>query len=644
MRLLLVGYGVAISIYGVFYFDQHVPPNSQIAIESGRQSLIQNSIAVLNQGGPPLLASPIPWREAKKHLPGPVYQANYGDDPGIYLYLPELGHLTGDDSAASLLRWFFIGSMALVLLTYPLVFYLLFDSIAMGVVAPLALLVRFHFLWNTDIFWVPAWAVLLCIPPILAVARLRWRPRLSIGVLFAATVVGSYANSIRSGAGTPIAVTAVIVALLRERGLIRRLLATVAVIIGYLSVNTLALAAVRAYRDHVAHLDVNRADLPASHPFWHPAYLGLGYLPNKWGIRWSDSVGLAAARRVDPNVVYLTPHYEHILRHLYFSILRTDPGYVARVYSTKIAVCVHAAASHFWPALVVLPFCLVLGEYRSDMRRNLLLMTPSLLATLAPAVMTIPSLYQMSWLGAVGLVALLVLGWAVTYSRECLRAWARRAEAQRTQGAGGWLAYIRAAWPGRARIPTRSILVALGGVALFAGIAAAASAQVAATADAVFDQYGATPLTPLPLPEATVLERWSFAGGIPSAWQLQPGAQSQAYPEATTIATTTGRYDYEVTGPALTLGRGSYMLAISGEPVSCGLGVAVVDVTNLTWIASGNFFYDEGDYTRNTMALPFTLMGKTLVRPILTNWERTDRSCVWSLKAVSLSREPRAAT
>ena len=64
---------------------------------------------------------------------------------------------------------------------------------------------------------------------------------------------------------------------------------------------------------------------PYSHGIWHSAYLGLGYLENKWGIEWNDKVGFDHARRYDPTALYPNPKHYTVMRKLYFKYLREEP-------------------------------------------------------------------------------------------------------------------------------------------------------------------------------------------------------------------------------------------------------------------------------------------------------------------------------
>ena len=65
-------------------------------------------------------------------------------------------------------------------------------------------------------------------------------------------------------------------------------------------------------------------------------YLGLGYLPNSYGIKWIDTVAFNAVERERPGTDVPLPRVRaDPVRHLYLDILRDDPAFVARTYGVK---------------------------------------------------------------------------------------------------------------------------------------------------------------------------------------------------------------------------------------------------------------------------------------------------------------------
>lgn len=75
------------------------------------------------------------------------------------------------------------------------------------------------------------------------------------------------------------------------------------------------------------------------HVVAHSVVLGVSLpqneLSNAEGIRWSDTVGLDLARRVDPNVSYLGPTYESALTTYYWGLWRRHPRQMLGIYLTK---------------------------------------------------------------------------------------------------------------------------------------------------------------------------------------------------------------------------------------------------------------------------------------------------------------------
>ena len=103
-----------------------------------------------------LLGSTRPYSQPWQTTPEQRYfSAASTDDPGIYLYLPVAGRILGVDDPRLLMKWFALGSFALLACIYPLLFYELFGSLAVAVVSPL-LLATFSFLGNSDIYWIAA--------------------------------------------------------------------------------------------------------------------------------------------------------------------------------------------------------------------------------------------------------------------------------------------------------------------------------------------------------------------------------------------------------------------------------------------------------------------------------------------------------
>lgn len=78
----------------------------------------------------------------------------------------------------------------------------------------------------------------------------------------------------------------------------------------------------------------------AAHGMAHTLYIGLGSVPNKFGIVYDDVFGYQAARSQVPDVQYQSPRYLEVMRSLYLQRVMEDPGEVARIYFEKFKLVV----------------------------------------------------------------------------------------------------------------------------------------------------------------------------------------------------------------------------------------------------------------------------------------------------------------
>lgn len=645
VRAGLVAYGFVLALLAMSWWSAGIP-TSQVHLQGSRQTLLANSIAVLDQGGPPLLASSVPYKQGLKH-PSSFYPANQGDDEGIYLYLPVAGHVLGDRNPLSLEKWFAIGAMALIPLLYPLLFFFLFESLAAALVVPLVAVVAVRGLINHDIYWVTAWILLTGLPLVYVAIQHRARAWLSVALLAVAALLASFASSVRVNAGLGVALVALGVALWSARGWRRRIAAGALVVVAYLSIATFAFAGVRAYRDHVSHMPAS--PLPNAHPIWHATYLGLGYLPNRWGIRWDDAFGFQAATRVDPKVVFLSPHYEHIVRHLYFSAVTKDPGWAAHLYLVKLAVLVRAGVHHYWLALVLVPLLLAVGRAARRLRYQLLLLLPCLLLATIPALLTQPLTYDAGFLGGLALLSFLVLA-AVIFDVEPALAGLKPGTFGRLvdgQPAAATIAEIRtllssgAAKISRSRVSVRAGVVVIVVAALAVAAGWAATALASANDDTIFFYAKATPVAAVP-PGARVVDTWQGASSL-AAWSTLNGATSTAGPDGVAITTAPALVTPQFESPAVTLPAGRYAFVVSGAVETGGILANVVQAGSSSSLGTGYFWHGQAGLDQPGMVASFTLPKPASVQLALEDWARVIEPSTWTVRHVTLLRLPPAA-
>ena len=630
--ILITVYALAVTTFGVLRLDNG-SPTSAVTLMGSRQALLQDSIRSIEHGGPPLTATQERLRDGQHVSEKTLFASNQGDDEGIYFYLPVMAKVLGNNDPKWLLKWLFIALMALVLFAYPFIFYGLFSSFAAAVIAPLFVLYKTPHLFQSDIYWISAWVLLLCVPALALIATRPWTRRCLYALLVIVAVAG-LASPIRSHAGTPILLAGLILAIAKPGHWRSRTFTALVVILCYTATATVLFDGIRAYRDsHVGTANF-AGSLPSAHPFWHPAFLGLSYVPNKYGIVWDDSFAMHTAQKVDPKVAYLSDEYESILRHKYFVILKNDPGFIVNTYWQKFKRLLRVPLSKYWLLLGLLPIT-AFGLRDRRVRWWMLLTLPALVLTLAPPMIAMPIGYgyEIGWISVFALLSLVALASAAG-SLELLAV--KRVQNSLSPAAGSVASRTGATFtiPRRLRLAVMlSVFTLIAELALIAVL----PTQPPGESATVFYQQNATPLTPIPR-GGTKIKTWSFSSGLPTSWKGLTGVGVRNGSGGLSVSTTSARFGYQLLGPVIPLRAGTYLAAVQGRPVDGGLYIGALDVNNNKWLSTSDYWAGEGALRSRPMTLRFSVAKPMQIQLILSNWEASDRSSTWALRAVNLTR------
>ncbi len=419
----------------------------------GRGAALRESMIVLDHGGPLLVG--------RYHgATGAYYDLKRGDDEGVYVYVPVISRLFGVSDPLVMLRYIYIALVSLTAAIYPAVFYRLTGSLLAGIAAPflfVACIVSMGFL---DIYWIPAWGALTTMPLLFLLVLRDW-PRYGLLALAGVSLVASWMSSIRSDSGLGVAIAAAAVLAMRRWRWWRLLPALVVLAVVYISIGTFVFGAIRADRDHRLGSAAKTVDVTTAHTLWHTAYAGLGYLPNKYGLRFNDGVPNARVKQEAPNVVFLSSRYEAIIRRAYLGFVRAHPLEVIRQYAAKMVVAIADVAPYLLIVLATLPAALLMGPDRRLARRWYLLSIPPMVVALLPVLMALPmESYEQGLYGAIGVVGIVglcrVLGLVETAVRK--RGGARSMTAAADIS---WSALVRSPAPGwkSARISIVAVVV-----------------------------------------------------------------------------------------------------------------------------------------------------------------------------------------
>jgi len=551
-RTFLLAYGLLICAISLSALGQTA---AQVNLMSSRDTQIRASLDMLRHGGP-LLVGGGPGTDDGAH-DAALYPIGVTDDQGIYVFLPLLGRVLSIDDPAVLMRILYLGALALPLAAYPLLFEKMFGSVLAGLLAPVALLAQFRFMPDDEIYWISGWATVVGIP-IVCVA-LRLDPRRAAIPLVCAVILASFATSIRSHAGLPVAVAALLVMVWLRTTWRHRALIGVLIVIGYLSIASFGLAGLRLYRDAWAGREL-AAGLPTAHPFWHPAYLGLGYLPNPYGIEFNDPVAAAAVERDDPGAPYLSERYESSLRRQYFAIVLNDPAFAAQTYGGKLSTLIGHAWEQWWTLILLLPVLFWVGYRRDAASRYLALGAPAVAVGGLPPLMTLPvPAYEVGWLVGWGILWQIAIAWSnAAIEAGIVKARVHGLSALRTGLAAGMATTY--AW---VRMHLKlSIALAIASVLVSGGIY-----RVNTEAQAMAEyQTGHARLVPRSDLLAFTAISWDFSGGVDPDWSMLGGGRAARGNEVVVVETAPAKYTYQMWTTPHRLGVGRYQFTVEGRP------------------------------------------------------------------------------
>lgn len=568
-----------------------------------------------------------------------------GSDHGIALYLPLLAQLIHQSDPNVLMKWFFLGVFAVPIALYPVVFWALLDSLILGLVAPLLLLAHFAFAHYADIYWAYALGPATGLPLILLAYR-RWGERRMLGVLLAAMAVASFSNSVRTGSGLPVLVSALILLVLVPASWSRRLVLAAVCFAVYLSVSPGLFTVLRAQRDNTLGTAAYRTQTVTppgtSSGLWHSTYIGLAIAKNNYGItELKDNVPAAYVNSVKPGVPFLSPAYEALLRTRVLHLLSSDPTFVLGAETQKALLTVDDGLQRNWLLLVLLPALLALGRQRRAIRRACLLIAPAPLILFFPPVLTFPygeqqlGGYEYGFWGGLGLAWLLAILWTARYGLDLVR---RR----KSRGLPDQRASSRP--PGESAGPApgaRRRMRHLRPPAVIAVVSVVALFVLHMTTGGLRQKREyiiyASPTVALDPPKATgPVASWNFLGGLPFEWQPYAGTVVGHQDDSgTRIVTTTPNRGYVAFSPLLTLAPGAYRFTLRARVLHGGMELNLLNTsyTELYWenqTPSGpvdltlDFIVNRGDHPEI----------------VLNNWTLTHQPSEWLLKSATLVGPP----
>ena len=364
----------------------------------------------------------------------PQYQTiNFGGEAGVFVAVPLVAHWF-DLSTTGAMRLLYLLLFIPLIAIYPLIFERVTRSLLAAAVAPIGLIVALlHGSFETDMYWVQAWAVLALLPLVWLLSTRETWGRKAVLLLAGIGVAASFASSLRGLSGVAIVLAAwIVIALRKEIPKLRRGGLAVLLLVAYLSVIPVGTGLVRAYAEHWGEDNGGLADSPRppSNFIWHTAYIGLGWLPNDDGIIYSDFVAYLKVHQAEPDASLFSPDYASALRTLYLDAIKDDPAGFAELETKKSISAFHDHSSQLIILIFLVPLALLLTGVRHDVWRCVWLTLPALLIGLSQGLLAIPTpYYVLGFNGALIMLGLMMGALIAAEAERRLRAYRREGTA-----------------------------------------------------------------------------------------------------------------------------------------------------------------------------------------------------------------------
>jgi hypothetical protein len=251
--------------------------------------------------------------------------AEWGDDAGIYYFVPRLCRILKISLNDGIYDFLFFVVAASTLVA-AVGFALLIGS-TMGLVAALGglLALEFAMLVIGDVYVIaPSLAVAMA--PYLLYLHRRSAADLFVLACGVAGLLAGVGNFIRAQSGTAVLIFALFLAIFGVNVPKRtKITAVLAIMAGLALTAHWSRTLVQNRNAFLRMMHVEYASATGRHGFWHPLYLGLGFVRNNYVPDYRDYVAEEKVHSISPNTECCSPEYERILRSEVFSLARAHP-------------------------------------------------------------------------------------------------------------------------------------------------------------------------------------------------------------------------------------------------------------------------------------------------------------------------------
>jgi hypothetical protein len=267
------------------------------------------------------------------------YGAGFADDLGEYYLIPKLASFL--DLRLSTAVDVFLGTILCGSFLVGFVgFVFLFRGGLSRAVALIALLLLFRVSFRAgDVYVVFSSTAVGLVPWFLYFVKRGVVDGWFIMFALGAGICAGFANLIRSHSGTGFMLFMAIAVLFAVRCGWRSKILLTAVTAAACLAPSLYFHTLRDRRDaYLNALQPARPPIQEQHPFWHPVYVGFGFLSNEMVPGFRDSVAANKVASISPSAHYLSAEYDGILKKEVFSLVRHHFSFVVLTFAAKAGV------------------------------------------------------------------------------------------------------------------------------------------------------------------------------------------------------------------------------------------------------------------------------------------------------------------
>lgn len=268
-----------------------------------------------------------------------LIRSGISDDLGIFYFIPKIASLFGLSLQAAINSFFY--SLIVISAGVALIsFFALYERWLQRLICIVGLaLLSWKAVEVGDVYIVYATSIMMVVPAFLYYSK---KHRHGYGLLIGSFCIGIFLgifNAIRALASfSPLLFALILLVGYSPYSVYKKTFAIFLLIVGLFIPYAYFMMLFKEYELFAQQsLDAHFA-ISHQHIFWHPIYLGFGFLSNPFGIQYDDMYGYHKALSIDPTALYPGVRYEQVIKQEVINLLKHHRFFVIKTIFAKLGV------------------------------------------------------------------------------------------------------------------------------------------------------------------------------------------------------------------------------------------------------------------------------------------------------------------